>query len=650
MGFASDHTLWDFQAEYWQRHSDFTVCVFDNRGVGQSEAPRHRYTTSMMAQDSLDLLDHLGWTGKGVHVIGYSMGGMVAQELCLIAPPSSIASLALISTTAGRSIPYIKSLLHVSKQDVNMSVSQHFEWACGIVHPEDWLHRSSTKEPYKTNRDRLWEWRLSRLERSPHGLTQYGFRGQRMAVLSHFVSASRLGRIKALQIPLLVVVGMKDRLVKPSNSIYLARILDCDLFIFDNGAHGILQQYSDEVNHLLTMHLSSSLKRDDARLNLVGRFSHGSAYKYDLGVLRSLRAIQREVLRMGGKVVQSILPTVGLIGFTRPQNDDRQSLERAKGLADMSLSESSASSHPTVYNRHEFEYSWYWQTYEVKLVKCSLCLVSFAIACICLRNSIKTLLKRTTGKSSTAYKVLLFTASLLWWTMTLSTCVYSIGKAFFISSDIPGYDLFNIFFLTLLKRLGLTGIVQLLYMTAMLIRFRKLQGILLTFNETVYKIVFGMTIVVFGMDPLVFSVWRFRVCPEIDPLCERKLVETFIYVLFSGSYFCILDLMLGASAFFVILKKLPDTLKDPDHGCPMQYRLYRQNVWFVYIWMGNNLLTFFAFIVVTCRFIAFPTWAILHVFQTFQFLLCERFGSVIASLLDLKIMSNHVSGQSGNVI
>lgn len=113
--------------------------------------------------------------------------------------------------------------------------SSFYPGACGIVHPEDWLHRSSTKEPYKTYRDRLWEWRLSRLERSPHGLTQYGFRGQRMAVLSHFVSASRLGRIKALQIPLLVVVGMKDRLVKPSNSIYLARILDCDLFIFDNG-------------------------------------------------------------------------------------------------------------------------------------------------------------------------------------------------------------------------------------------------------------------------------------------------------------------------------------------------------------------------------------------------------------------------------
>lgn len=184
----------------------------------------------------------------------------------------------------------------------------------------------------------------------------------------------------------------------------------------------------------------------------------------------------------------------------------------------MSLSESSASSHPTVYNRHEFEYSWYWQTYEVKLVKCSLCLVSFAIACICLRNSIKTLLKRTTGKSSTAYKVLLFTASLLWWTMTLSTCVYSIGKAFFISSDIPGYDLFNIFFLTLLKRLGLTGIVQLLYMTAMLIRFRKLQGILLTFNETVYKVGYA-----FDSNRWLDCVWYDHRCVWNGPVGVFRL-------------------------------------------------------------------------------------------------------------------------------
>jgi pimeloyl-ACP methyl ester carboxylesterase len=55
-----------------------------------------------MAQDVLDLLDHLDWTQpRSVHVVGISMGGMISLELAKAAP-ERIASLSLISTTSGR--------------------------------------------------------------------------------------------------------------------------------------------------------------------------------------------------------------------------------------------------------------------------------------------------------------------------------------------------------------------------------------------------------------------------------------------------------------------------------------------------------------------------------------------------------------------
>lgn len=126
-------------------------------------------------------------------------------------------------------------------------------------------------------------------------------------------------------------------------------------------------------------------------------------------------------------------------------------------------------------------------------------------------------------------------------------------------------------------------------MMAILIRFQKLQGVLLNYSEALYRLVFGLTVVVFMFDPLVISFWRFKTCPEVDPICEREHVETFIYVLVAGSYFCLLDITLGAVAIFVILKKLPENIKDPDCGYPNQHRLYKRNVWFVYIWMANNL-------------------------------------------------------------
>jgi len=57
-----------------------TVLVFDNRGVGHSGYPRGPYTTSGMAEDIITLLDYVGWTGeREVHVVGISLGGMIAQ-------------------------------------------------------------------------------------------------------------------------------------------------------------------------------------------------------------------------------------------------------------------------------------------------------------------------------------------------------------------------------------------------------------------------------------------------------------------------------------------------------------------------------------------------------------------------------------------
>lgn len=76
---------------YWQRYtkafghdrsSKYTCLIFDNRGMGESDKPLMWYSTSEMAKDLVEVLDHLGWTAKRqLHVIGISMGGMISQEL-----------------------------------------------------------------------------------------------------------------------------------------------------------------------------------------------------------------------------------------------------------------------------------------------------------------------------------------------------------------------------------------------------------------------------------------------------------------------------------------------------------------------------------------------------------------------------------------
>jgi pimeloyl-ACP methyl ester carboxylesterase len=68
-----------------EQGDQYSFLIFDNRGIGASDKPIMRYSTSEMAKDIVELVDHLNWTQeRELHVLGVSMGGMIAQELVSI--------------------------------------------------------------------------------------------------------------------------------------------------------------------------------------------------------------------------------------------------------------------------------------------------------------------------------------------------------------------------------------------------------------------------------------------------------------------------------------------------------------------------------------------------------------------------------------
>lgn len=77
---------------------DFKVLMFDQRGMGRSDKPDVAYSMADYAADAAALMDETGW--PRCPVLGYSFGGMVAQELAL-RYPESIERLVLLSTTSG---------------------------------------------------------------------------------------------------------------------------------------------------------------------------------------------------------------------------------------------------------------------------------------------------------------------------------------------------------------------------------------------------------------------------------------------------------------------------------------------------------------------------------------------------------------------
>ena len=95
-GLADEKESWGYQTPDFLA-AGYRVLTFDNRGVGKSSMPPGPYTTGQFATDTKALVDRLGLTG--FHLMGTSMGGMIAQEYA-IAHGGDLKSLTLSSTYA----------------------------------------------------------------------------------------------------------------------------------------------------------------------------------------------------------------------------------------------------------------------------------------------------------------------------------------------------------------------------------------------------------------------------------------------------------------------------------------------------------------------------------------------------------------------
>jgi pimeloyl-ACP methyl ester carboxylesterase len=95
LGLGQDVATWHFQISELSKH--VRLIVFDNRDSGKSSRCSVNYTTEIMARDILGLMDHLAI--DRTHLLGTSMGGMIAQHVALMAP-ERIDSLILAGTTS----------------------------------------------------------------------------------------------------------------------------------------------------------------------------------------------------------------------------------------------------------------------------------------------------------------------------------------------------------------------------------------------------------------------------------------------------------------------------------------------------------------------------------------------------------------------
>lgn len=232
MGLGGDHTAWGFQmGAFAERHR---VIAFDNRGAGQTDAPDAPYTTRGMADDTAGLMDALGV--DRAHVIGISMGGMIAQELAL-RYPERVSSLHLGCSLA-RPDAYLLALT-ASWREMRAGLGREAMLrAIGL-----WLFAPTTYD----ERPELVETVLQNSLANPYPQSLTGFLRQSEAVAAH----DTLDRLPAIRVPTLVSVGEDDILVPPRLSRELAaRMPGALLRVVPGAGHAYFLERVDIFNEL----------------------------------------------------------------------------------------------------------------------------------------------------------------------------------------------------------------------------------------------------------------------------------------------------------------------------------------------------------------------------------------------------------------
>lgn len=216
--------------------SSFRVIVMDNRGVGRSSAPLPPYSTQQMADDAASVLDHAGVDRAAV--FGVSLGGMIAQQLCL-RHPARVSHLVLGCTRAGGRTgrPISREATLALLAAILSSEADALTRTAPFVLSADFLKKSPQV---------LVEWQRIAREQP---LRRRGFLGQAIAALRHDTSRA-LDRIR---VPTLVVTGDADRLIDAESSRYLARTIpDARLETLAGAGHDFPTERPQEVARLIS--------------------------------------------------------------------------------------------------------------------------------------------------------------------------------------------------------------------------------------------------------------------------------------------------------------------------------------------------------------------------------------------------------------
>lgn len=267
MGLGTQMIAWPEQFCQGLADNGFHVVRYDNRDIGLSQKmsgagvpflprlllssalkfpPRVPYTLHNMAADAVGLMDALNI--KAAHIVGVSMGGMIAQLVASDYPGRTLSMTSIMSSSGARNLP--RSNRKISRQ---MARRPRVSGEQAYIENSIRMYQLIGSPAYMPSETELREKAQRSYQRSYH---PQGYARHLAAIIA---SGSRVNALAKISAPALVIHGKSDALVPVEAGIDTAnRIANAKLELFDGMGHDLPAPLLPQFVSLITEHAQST--------------------------------------------------------------------------------------------------------------------------------------------------------------------------------------------------------------------------------------------------------------------------------------------------------------------------------------------------------------------------------------------------------
>ncbi len=239
-GWATTLEGWLFQLPFFRKK--MMVIALDNRGVGGSSRPNYAYNMEMFLKETKALFDFFGIQEK-IHLMGVSMGGMIAQNFVL-KYPEKVKTLILLATSAFYKSELANPIIEEYRAIMqDLDLEEGFKRKLNLMFSESFIKRVNED---KVLSDSLYE---QLMVKSVSNASWQDLSNRAAAIRAHDTYDS----LHDITQPTLIIHGTADKFIPLDDAKLLnEKIPNSKLSILDNLGHGsVLVEDTDRINTLI---------------------------------------------------------------------------------------------------------------------------------------------------------------------------------------------------------------------------------------------------------------------------------------------------------------------------------------------------------------------------------------------------------------